>query len=41
MSDNLDIKKFNKDMSKEVSMNNENDENEIGPEGDLRSEEMI
>ena len=28
-------------MSEEVSVDNENDENEIRPEGDMRLEEMI
>ena len=38
---NLDIAKVSEDKSWEVLVENENDENEIGPEGDVRLEKMI
>ena len=41
VNENLCIKKFNEDMSGEVLMENENDENEIGPERNVNLEEMI
>ena len=38
---NLDIAKVIEDKSGEVLVDNENVENKIGPEGDVRLEEMI
>ena len=38
---NLDITKVNEDKMREVLVYNENVENKIGPEGDVRSEKII
>ena len=41
VNENLDIKRINEDMSREVLIDNENDENEIGPERDVKLKEII